>query len=428
MSTMESSARDNSTGFWNAHVDSWSQEQMKYSVAFTVAMCFAYTVVFVLGFAGNMSVVLVVYKNVRMRSSPTNIFIVNLAVADLLVNVLCVPLTLISSITREWKLGLVVCKLVPYLQGVSVYASINFLVAISVERCLSVCFLVTPVGKGICLRAVYVIWIASFTITIPWAVFFDLQPMEEGSDRLICVESWPTMESGNWYFVIANLLLCYLVPLSVIAVCYMFIWQKVSRRKVPGEPIPNGAHLLQRSKLRVITMILYVVVFFAVTWLPLYVAFTCIKFIDMSPAVEQFIISAVPIAQWLGASNSSVNPLLYAIFNHRFRDGYKALLSGKICQAFDYSNSMKYFNKKAGTVVKRKKKPAKTDRKKPALRRTIGAIYVEQSAAAGLGNAIADRTAAVKPRSLSMKEFRMNDEFAESMLQYYSKKYAKSFV
>lgn len=82
-------------------------------------------------------------------------------------------------------MGLVICKLVPYFQGVSVNASINTLMAISVERCLSICYPMSPVGKGICKRVVIIIWIISLTITMPWAIYFDLQPMEEGSDNQV---------------------------------------------------------------------------------------------------------------------------------------------------------------------------------------------------------------------------------------------------
>jgi len=185
------------------------------------------------------------------------------------------------------------------------------------------------------------------------------------------------VESGNLYFVLANLLLCYVLPLTVIAVCYMFIWQKVSRRKVPGEPMHNGANMVQRSKMKVITMIMYVVVLFAVSWLPLYVAFSLIKFWPLPPAVESYTVASLPVAQWLGAANSSINPLLYAIFNHRFRDGYRALLSGKICQAFDYSNSMRYLRGgRAGTTALFKRNKNNDNGRCDRNRKTIGAIYV----------------------------------------------------
>lgn len=96
---------------WDYGLNSWpwQEYQMKYSAEVTILFCIAYSAVFLIGFLGNMSVVLVVYKNVRMQSSPTNIFIVNLAVADLLVIVVCVPFTLIGSITTgKYNLYLVI--------------------------------------------------------------------------------------------------------------------------------------------------------------------------------------------------------------------------------------------------------------------------------------------------------------------------------
>jgi hypothetical protein len=80
-------------------------------------------------------------------------------------------------------MGWLVCKTIPYLQGVSVNASINTLVAISVERCLAICY---PMKWQVTSRAVrlwvILIWIFSLSITVPWAVFFQLLPLEEGSE------------------------------------------------------------------------------------------------------------------------------------------------------------------------------------------------------------------------------------------------------
>jgi hypothetical protein len=80
-------------------------------------------------------------------------------------------------------MGWVICKTVPYLQGVSVSASINTLVAISVERCLAICYpLKWQMTSRACRVVVVVIWMFSLIITLPWAIFFGLQPLEEGSD------------------------------------------------------------------------------------------------------------------------------------------------------------------------------------------------------------------------------------------------------
>lgn len=64
---------------------------------------------------GNILVCIAVYANATMRTV-TNIFIVNLAIADLLVIILCLPPTVIWDVTETWFLGEAMCKIILYLQ------------------------------------------------------------------------------------------------------------------------------------------------------------------------------------------------------------------------------------------------------------------------------------------------------------------------
>lgn len=71
--------------------------ELRYGVGLTVVICVAYMAVFVVGVLGNVCVVAVVVTFPRMRST-TNLFIANLAIADLLVNVVCLPFTLVGNV------------------------------------------------------------------------------------------------------------------------------------------------------------------------------------------------------------------------------------------------------------------------------------------------------------------------------------------
>lgn len=64
---------------------------------------------------GNILVCIAVYANTTMRTI-TNIFIVNLAIADLLVIILCLPPTVIWDVTETWFLGEAMCKVILYFQ------------------------------------------------------------------------------------------------------------------------------------------------------------------------------------------------------------------------------------------------------------------------------------------------------------------------
>lgn len=72
--------------------------------------------VFIAGIIGNSLVCIAVYRNYTMRNV-TNYYIVNLAVADLMVIILCLPSTVLWDVTETWFLGNYLCKAIPYLQA-----------------------------------------------------------------------------------------------------------------------------------------------------------------------------------------------------------------------------------------------------------------------------------------------------------------------
>lgn len=94
-------------------------------------------VIAILGFIGNALVVVVVVANQQMRST-TNLLIINLALADLLFIVFCVPFTASDYALPFWPFGEVWCKIVQYLVIVTAYASVYTLVLMSLDRYLAV--------------------------------------------------------------------------------------------------------------------------------------------------------------------------------------------------------------------------------------------------------------------------------------------------
>lgn len=86
-----------------------------YPTAFEWVLIFMHTVTFVVGLVGNALVCIAVYKN-RLMRNVTNYFIVNLAVADFMVILFCLPPTVVWDITETWFLGTALCKIVLYFQ------------------------------------------------------------------------------------------------------------------------------------------------------------------------------------------------------------------------------------------------------------------------------------------------------------------------
>jgi len=95
------------------------------------ALICAHFIVFVVGLVGNALVCVAVFRNTSMRTV-TNYFIVNLAVADFMVILFCLPPTVAWDITGTWFLGDAMCKIVLYFQ-----------VFIFIQSLLFICFIIT---------------------------------------------------------------------------------------------------------------------------------------------------------------------------------------------------------------------------------------------------------------------------------------------
>uniref|UniRef100_A0A182N401 G-protein coupled receptors family 1 profile domain-containing protein n=1 Tax=Anopheles dirus TaxID=7168 RepID=A0A182N401_9DIPT len=74
-----------------------------------------YAIIFLLSVVGNLLVILTLAQNKRMRTV-TNVYLLNLAISDLLLGVFCMPFTLVGQVLRRFVFGRVMCKLIPYFQ------------------------------------------------------------------------------------------------------------------------------------------------------------------------------------------------------------------------------------------------------------------------------------------------------------------------
>ena len=99
-----------------------------------VLLSLLFIVIGLVGLLGNCLVIIVILLDRKMRQSVTNIFIMNLAVADLLIMLFGVPEILQFMLNRGWLLGPALCKLNRYILVVALYVSILSLVSVCIER------------------------------------------------------------------------------------------------------------------------------------------------------------------------------------------------------------------------------------------------------------------------------------------------------
>ncbi|NP_001033318.1 somatostatin receptor type 5 [Sus scrofa] len=101
-----------------------------------VAVPVLYLLVCALGLGGNALVIYVVLRHAKMKTV-TNIYILNLAVADVLL-MLGLPFVATQNALSYWPFGPVLCRLVMTLDGINQFTSIFCLTVMSVDRYLAV--------------------------------------------------------------------------------------------------------------------------------------------------------------------------------------------------------------------------------------------------------------------------------------------------
>uniref|UniRef100_G3T1U7 Neuropeptide FF receptor 2 n=2 Tax=Loxodonta africana TaxID=9785 RepID=G3T1U7_LOXAF len=304
----------------------------------------SYFLIFFLCMVGNTVVCFIIMRNKHMHTV-TNLFILNLAISDLLVGIFCMPITLLDNIIAGWPFGNTMCKISGLVQGISVAASVFTLVAIAVDRFRCVVY---PFKPKLTIKTAFVIiviiWVLAITIMSPSAVMLHVQEEKYYRVRLNsqgktspvywCREDWPNQEMRKIYTTVlfANI---YLAPLSLIVIMYGRIGISLFKTPVPhtGKQNQEQWRAVSKKKQKVIKMLLIVALLFILSWLPLWTLMMLSDYADLSPN-ELYVINIYiyPFAHWLAFCNSSVNPIIYGFFNENFHRGFQDAFQLQFCQ------------------------------------------------------------------------------------------------
>nr|XP_043877018.1 neuropeptide Y receptor Y2, like [Solea senegalensis] len=293
-----------------------------------VVLILAYSTIIVLGVLGNSLVIYVIYRFKTLRTV-TNFFIANLAVADLLVNTLCLPFTLVYTLQGEWKFGSALCFLLPYAQGLAVHVSTVTLnvIALDRHRCI-VYHLETRMRKDVCFGVIALTWVLSAVLASPLAIFreYGSFTLEPGHSIQVCTEKWPGKSTDGTFYSISMLILQYFLPLSIISFAYARIWSKLRGHVSPAENAGSGAASSERHRRRRKTtkMLVTMVVVFAVSWLPFH-AFQLATDIDSAVLDMRDFRLLYTVFHVVAMCSTFANPLLYGWMNRNYRAAFLAV-------------------------------------------------------------------------------------------------------
>ncbi|KAM3722498.1 Cholecystokinin receptor type [Dirofilaria immitis] len=178
----------------------------------------SFCIIFCLSVVGNAIVVAVILQQHSMRSV-TNIYLLNLAISDLMLSVICMPPTLVSSVIYCWMFGDLLCKLFAYLQPVVVTASAYTLAVIAFERYYAIC---KPLHSRIwhtrshAYTMIALVWLISVLANLLMLFMYELQTYNVNG--LTCAPKHrPILHFGYQIYMTSVLLL---IPLCIMIVLY----------------------------------------------------------------------------------------------------------------------------------------------------------------------------------------------------------------
>ncbi|XP_017072211.1 somatostatin receptor type 2 [Drosophila eugracilis] len=277
-----------------------------------------YALVCIVGLFGNTLVIYVVMRFSKMQTV-TNIYILNLAIADECF-LIGIPFLIYTMQVGNWPFGNYMCKAYMVSTSITSFTSSIFLLIMSADRYIAVCHPIsspryrTPfVSKLVSAFA----WMTSVLLMLPVILFASTVKSRNGN--LSCNIEWPDTQNSHTdsTFILYSFVLGFATPLTFILVFYCLVI-----RKLHTVGPKHKSKEKKRSHRKVTKLVLTVISAYIFCWLPHWIS--QVALISSSP---QRCASRLELAVFLACgclsySNSAMNPILYAFLSDNFKKSF----------------------------------------------------------------------------------------------------------
>ncbi|XP_070551074.1 RYamide receptor-like [Ptychodera flava] len=208
-----------------------------------------FSVTVFLSVCGNTLAITILAFGNRVRTH-FNSYLINLAVSDLVMAIMCMPFTTIALALQQWPFGAAMCPFVLYLQQVSVTASVYTLTAIAIDRYMAV---VHPLrAKTSFIRPALVnvmVWVVSMLLGIVQLFKAKRRAFVIASGDIYyqCDEVW-TNQKHKIIYELFIVVITYIGPLAVISYSYCAVVKSLWIRQLPGNPDKLRDQRFSKSK------------------------------------------------------------------------------------------------------------------------------------------------------------------------------------
>ncbi|XP_077576938.1 thyrotropin-releasing hormone receptor-like [Stigmatopora nigra] len=313
-----------------------------YSAEFKAVSVSLVSLICGMGMVGNIMVILVVLTTKHMRT-PTNCYLVSLAVADLMVLTAAGLPNITDALHGQWVYGYAGCLAITYLQYLGINASSCSITAFTVERYIAICHPIKAQFLCTLSRAkkiILLVWALTSIYCIMWLFLSDTQTLVYDNAVLVsCAYKVSRSQYLPIYFI--DFAFFYVLPLMLATVLYGLIARILILTPLPADPkestsrwgrgtskiggrsirASSNSSSTAASRRQVTKMLAVVVILFALLWMPYRTLVVVNSFLDKAYLDNWFLLFC-RLCIYL---NSAINPVIYNVMSQKFRAAFKKL-------------------------------------------------------------------------------------------------------
>ncbi|XP_029198816.2 melanopsin-B-like [Acropora millepora] len=274
------------------------------------------------GIIANSLVIFVFWKHSKLRTA-ANLFILNLALCDLMLSILDNVFSITSTLHGRWLFGRAGCVTYGFFHYFLICCTVSTLAAISVDRFFFItrpsqartAQMITP-RKAVAMLAI--IYFYTLMFTFPPCIGWNNFEVEESFYSGCYINYADQRASSIAYSIIAPFFL-FLVPLTIMIFCYARIFAVVRRSTQRTINRPFGAQslkrypLLKRTHIQTAKIIVVVILFSMIVWVP----YVVVSFVKAANGKVNPLLSHITVL--VAKSCVVYNVLIYAVLNRKLK-------------------------------------------------------------------------------------------------------------
>uniref|UniRef100_A0A8C6S4N6 Opsin 4a (melanopsin) n=1 Tax=Neogobius melanostomus TaxID=47308 RepID=A0A8C6S4N6_9GOBI len=288
------------------------------------------SVILAIGITGMIGNFLVIYAFSRSRSlrTPANMFIINLAITDLLMCVTQTPIFFTTSMHKRWIFGEKACELYAFCGALFGICSMITLTVIAVDRYFVITRPLASIGMLSQKRALLILT-AAWLYSLGWSLppFFGWSAYVPEGLLTSCSWDYMTFTPSVRAYTMLLFIFVFFLPLFIIMYCYYFIFRAIRSTnhavgKINGSTYSHssgrdsvkGFNRMQ-NEWKMAKIALIVIMLYVISWSP-YSAVALTAFSGYADMLTPYM-NSVPAV--IAKASAIHNPIIYAITHPKYR-------------------------------------------------------------------------------------------------------------